>query len=386
MSNSWAAGIHSQAFVVSNIERSTTFLSDVLGLRLVKRTVHDHDPRLPVRHFDFGSDRQGGAHITLIEWNPIFYAIPSSGFFTAADTRAALDAPRVGAAMGRWGSGTNHHLALHVASRTELLMWKSYLGTRGIHVTGPYFRNYFNAIYFRDPDGAIFEIATTEPGFLYDEEVLGSTHQEAKPGAMTGARSELDVAEESWDQEVTERTPEMALLGFHHNTSVSSDIERTTEFLTEQVGIDLIKRTDYLDQAGATHFYYKAAPQVEDSAILTFFGFPGHERGRLGVGLSHHIALVAKDADAVAEWRQDLLAKGIDVTEVEDGSYFRSASFRDPDGHILQIATPADFSSDEDADSLGRRLCLPEELESERASIERFHRDRPAPTPAVAAS
>ena len=193
-----------------------------------------------------------------------------------------MDDPQAGPPLGRWGAGTNHHLALHVDSREQLLKWKRRLRDRGHRVTGPYFRNYFNAIYFNDPDGAIFEIATTEPGFGHDEEVLGSAHMAPPDEAVH--RGERDVASEAAPEAQPAITPEMELRGFHHNTSVSSDIEAITRFFVDLVGVDLIKMTDYLDAENATHYYYSTIPEPAPGHVLTYFGFPGYRRGRLGVG------------------------------------------------------------------------------------------------------
>lgn len=379
MTNSWVRGIQGQAFVCSNLERTTRFMTEVLGMRLVKKTVHHLEPRLPVAHFDFGSESE--SIVTYIEWNPIFYALPAEGLLDPQGARLAFDSPQVGDAKGQWGAGTNHHLAFHTQSREQLLRWKRYLSDLGHHVTGPYFRNYFNAIYFRDPDGAIFEIATTEPGFEHDEEELGSTHRDAPEGTMAGDREELQIADEAASAPVPAIDEEMALRGFHHNTSVSSDIEKTTAFFCELVGIDLIKRTDYLDQDNATHYYYAAAQQPEVGAVLTFFGFPGFEKGRLGVGLSHHISLLAADDGALERWRDALVTGGAEVGPIEDLLYYRAATFRDPDGHLFQLATAPDFTVDEDPDTLGARLCLPVGLEPRRSELEEIHRLRPAPEP-----
>ncbi|MBN9623821.1 MAG: hypothetical protein J0H06_12855, partial [Actinobacteria bacterium] len=53
MPSPYSLGIHSQAFISANLERSTRFMVDDLGLRLVKRTVHPHDERIAVAHFGF---------------------------------------------------------------------------------------------------------------------------------------------------------------------------------------------------------------------------------------------------------------------------------------------------------------------------------------------
>ncbi|HMA34725.1 MAG TPA: VOC family protein, partial [Chloroflexia bacterium] len=69
-------------------------------------------------------------------------------------------------------------------------------------------------------------------------------------------------------------------------------------------------------------------------------------------------------------WRARLVAAGLQVTPILDRHYFTSIYFRDPDGHILEIATrPPGFLIDEPADRLGQRLALPPWLEAERAQI-----------------
>ena len=372
-------GIQGQTNIVSNLQRTAAFMTEVLGLRLAKRAVHPHDERIAC--MEFGFDGQSTQRLTFLEWSPIFYALPAEGLTSAAATRAALDHPRVGDFKGRWGAGTNHHVALHVSSREGLLKWKRRLIDHGVHVTGPYFRNYFNAVYFRDPDGAILEIATTEPGFAYDEEVLGSTHQKPKDGAMVGSRSEADVAAETWPEPVPEVTDDMRLRGLHHITSVSSDIERTTEFWVERVGLHLIKRTDYLDQEGGTHYYFSAIEDVAPGHVLTYFGFPGFESGRLGVGLSHHFTLAVADDDSLHDVCERLKKSRIAVGDLEDHGDSRAVTFRDPDGHLCQLATTR--AEAVAAESNGR-LVLPEHLEHRRDAVERALALRAAPTSAAA--
>lgn len=373
------AGLHGQTLISSNLDRTTAFLVEVLGLRLVKRTVHHRDPRLAMNHYAFPVAGDGGATMTYVEWHPVFYSLPSDGLIDRDVVRGAWDAPRVGDFRGRWGAGTVHHVAFHVRDRAGLLSWKRRLGDCGVHVTGPYFRNYFHAIYFRDPDGAIMEIATTEPGFAHDEERLGSGHRDAPEKAMVGARLEEDIAEQLAADPVPAVNEAIALRGLHHITSVATEIDCTTDFYVKAVGLDLIKRTGYLDAEDATHYYYSTAPEPAPGAVLTFFGFPGFAAGRLGVGVAHHFTLRAADDAALAAWREAMLDRGISIGPVEDHVYFRAAYFRDPDGHICSIATQPDFTVDEQDGDLGRRLCLPRELEERREQIERRLALRPAP-------
>jgi glyoxalase family protein len=106
--------------------------------------------------------------------------------------------------------------------------------------------------------------------------------------------------------------------------------------------------------------------------ILTYFQRdPNHEpRAHLGVGQTHHFALAVKGEDTQLEWREKLLSKGYNVTPVKDRIYFKSIYTRDPDGHIIELATLGPgFLVDEDEPNLGRELRLPPWLELRRAEI-----------------
>ena len=70
---------------------------------------------------------------------------------------------------GREGAGTVHHIAWH--SRDEdHATWQARVRAGRPHVTDVIDRDYFDAIYFRTPQGILFEIATTSPGFAVDED------------------------------------------------------------------------------------------------------------------------------------------------------------------------------------------------------------------------
>ena len=72
-------------------------------------------------------------------------------------------------AAGRQGAGTIHHIAFRARSYEEQRAWIERLATHGHRTTDVIDRNYFNAIYFREPGGVLFEIATDPPGFAVDE-------------------------------------------------------------------------------------------------------------------------------------------------------------------------------------------------------------------------
>ncbi len=69
------------------------------------------------------------------------------------------------------GLGTVHHVAFAVAGPDEQLAIRRDLVRRGVPVTEVRDRQYFQSIYFREPGGVLYEIATMQPGFTVDEEV-----------------------------------------------------------------------------------------------------------------------------------------------------------------------------------------------------------------------
>lgn len=83
---------------------------------------------------------------------------------------------RPGEALGRVAAGSVHHVAWRVAGDEEELAWRRRLTEAGLGVTPVQDRQYFHSIYFREPGGVLFEIATDPPGFGIDESVaeLGS--------------------------------------------------------------------------------------------------------------------------------------------------------------------------------------------------------------------
>lgn len=69
---------------------------------------------------------------------------------------------------GRMGAGTVHHIAFRASDDSAQLDWQKELG-QFVSVTPVQDRTYFHSIYFREPGGVLFEIATDAPGFLIDE-------------------------------------------------------------------------------------------------------------------------------------------------------------------------------------------------------------------------
>ncbi len=73
--------------------------------------------------------------------------------------------------VGRPGKGTIHHVAFRAPTDDAQRTWQDRLASAGHRTTPVIDRQYFNAIYFREPGGVLFEIATDAPGFAVDEPV-----------------------------------------------------------------------------------------------------------------------------------------------------------------------------------------------------------------------
>jgi glyoxalase family protein len=82
------------------------------------------------------------------------------------DLRGAPDAPR-----GAWGTGSVHHLAWRVTDDSHQLETRERVLRGGGHPTPVIDRFWFKSVYFREPGGVLFELATDGPGFHVDEEM-----------------------------------------------------------------------------------------------------------------------------------------------------------------------------------------------------------------------
>lgn len=94
-------------------------------------------------------------------------------FSTAAQTLGShidvLVQPQI--MHGRMGAGSVHHIAFRAPSDEAQLAWREELKGLGLDITPVLDRTYFHSIYFREPGGVLFEIATDPPGFTLDEPI-----------------------------------------------------------------------------------------------------------------------------------------------------------------------------------------------------------------------
>jgi glyoxalase family protein len=130
----------------------------------------------------------------------------------------------------------------------------------------------------------------------------------------------------------------MRLRGLHHVTAIVADLDRTTTFYRDVLGLALTTREDNPDDPGARHFWFGDADGTPGT-LVSFMEYPQMDEAREGRGGVHHFAFGVGSADEQVAWRDYLHSRGVPCSEVFERGRFRSIYFRDPDGNLLEIAT-----------------------------------------------
>ena len=131
----------------------------------------------------------------------------------------------------------------------------------------------------------------------------------------------------------------MRLTRLHHVTGVCSDLARTTEFYRDVLGLALLREGHNDDDPDARHFWF--GEPGGDGILVSFMEYPALEPGRVGVGSTHHFAFAVGSGAELEGWRDWLRSREVECTEVFERGGLRSIYLRDPDGHVLEIATAA---------------------------------------------
>ena len=130
----------------------------------------------------------------------------------------------------------------------------------------------------------------------------------------------------------------LRIVGLHHVTLICSSLERAVPFYRDLLGMRLVKATRNRDDPEARHFVFGDADGAPGT-VVSLLEYPQMEPGRVGVGSTHHFALAVESAEEVHGWRHHLQSRGVACTEVLDRVYSKSIYLRDPDGHIVEIAS-----------------------------------------------
>ena len=231
--------------------------------------------------------------------------------------------PWPGARRGARGSGQVTTVSFAVP-RKSMAFWKERL--RETHVIAEEIAGRFgsDALRFLDPDGLQLELVAS-----------ANEESSSERAVREFAAPTLEV-----------RTP-----------------EKTEKLLTENLGFEFVA-----EENNRRRFRGSGSnASAEIDLVSSEAGF-----GQIAAGTVHHIAFRAADDDEQLKVREQLVARGFNVTPVIDRQYFHSIYFREPNGILFEIATDGPgFLIDEPADALGETLKLPPIYESKRNEIER---------------
>ncbi len=97
------------------------------------------------------------------------------------------------AGRARAGAGGVHHVALRVPDKEAHDWWLEHLAEKGVRTSGAIDRFYFRSLYFREPNGILFEIATDGPGFAVDESAEKLGERLSLPPFLEGRRAEIEA-------------------------------------------------------------------------------------------------------------------------------------------------------------------------------------------------
>jgi len=130
----------------------------------------------------------------------------------------------------------------------------------------------------------------------------------------------------------------LRITGLHHITLICRSLERSTAFYRNLLGMRMVKQTTNEDDRGARHLFF-GDDGGRPGTLVTCLEYPQLDPGSVGTGSTHHFALGVGSEEELEGWRGYLVAQGVPCTEVMDRTFFKSVYLRDPDGHIVELAT-----------------------------------------------
>jgi glyoxalase family protein len=159
------------------------------------------------------------------------------------------------------------------------------------------------------------------------------------------------------------------IAGIHHVTSVGTDPDRTLEFYTDTLGLQLVKKTVNFDEPSVLHFYcgnFTGSP----GTLLTFFIHEDIARGRRGTGQVSSVVL-AVPPGSLAGWRKRLVDQRVEVVGRAWAFGEEYLCFTDPDGLELALIEDVEGSGPGTApdDTPGRAI---RRIRSVEIQIEHF--------------
>jgi glyoxalase family protein len=303
-------GIHHLTAITSDAPRNHSFYTEVLGLRLVKKTVNQDD--VSAYHLFYADGRGSpGTDITFFDWP---------------------------AAPERRGTRSIVRTGLRVAGASSLEWWRQRLAGAGVK-HGP-INEIDGRLTLEVEDGEGQRLA------LIDDGAAGEAHP--------------------WERSPV--LPDYQIRGLGPITLSVPDLAPTDQVLTGVMGMRRVREYASAAHRGPVHVYEMGSggPAAELHVAIE----PGLEPARQGAGGVHHVAFRIPDGD-YGDWAKRLGQAGVANSGPVDRFWFRSLYFREPSGILFEIATDGPgFAADEPMERLGETLSLPPFLESRRREIE----------------
>jgi glyoxalase family protein len=173
-------GFHSATLSQEGYERSASLLSDTMGFKLVATDNKEDRFRFEIVEKNNG-DQESSSRITE-------FSSSSTSMGSFVDIVCQPEISR-----GIIGIGTVHHIAWRAANdRHQIELRKRIVQQAKLNPTPVIDRTYFHSVYFREPGGILFEIATDPPGFAIDERPEELGKQLKLPQWLEPIRSKLE--------------------------------------------------------------------------------------------------------------------------------------------------------------------------------------------------
>lgn len=308
-------GIHHLSAMTGNAPGNFKFYTEVLGMRLVKKTVNQDDTS--AYHLFYGDERGNpGTELTFFDFPGVGPTSPGVSSISGTSLRVASDA-----ALRYWIERFTEHGVEH-SSITEF-------ADR-------------NVIFFEDPEGQKLALVSDET----NTGVKGGIPWDKSPVPAEFGIIGLGPVK------LTVRKPDstlaaLRLIGFTEKKRIPALVEGQDDIVIMQTG-----------EGGSG-----AEVQVEPRSDLPV--------GRQGKGGVHHVAFRVEDKEELLSWIEILNKAGLPNSGFVERYYFRSLYFREPNGILFELATDGPgFATDEPFETLGESLALPPFLENQRKSIE----------------
>ena len=161
-------GLGTVMISVPHLRPTDAVLTRVMNLRRVREYATPSSPVRTVHVYEMGAEGAPGPR---------------------AELHVVIEA---GLPPARSGAGGVHHLAFRTPDDAQYGMWAARLAELGVPSSGPVDRFYFRSLYFREPNGILFEIATDGPGFATDEKMDALGERLALPPFLETRRAEIE--------------------------------------------------------------------------------------------------------------------------------------------------------------------------------------------------